>query len=427
MLKICLGLVLLFLNANASGLQSNETIDLLFFGGFGMMLIASFGYFMIIKDNAYVHYFLFHSFALIIMLFYTQTLDPKYLEFSMQGVPLGFFFLSITALLAFTRDFLDLKARVEPLALTLKYLQFISLGFFALSSLEVTHPFVLSLGVVFVIFTSVFLLGTSIYLSLIKKQVYAQFYLLGFLGIFTALLLSMLSYFSLVPAYTSLVQFIEFSLLVEAGVFSFALSYKHKVVSLSLRQNELLFKELSHRVQNNLQQVLGILSLQKRRVSDSSVKKHLQDTINRIMSISKIHQTLQHSNRVGLVPMQMFFNDFIEHYQALHEGIDFHIVCDEDLYLDIDALTSLAIIMNELITNSAKYAFNDISQPKITLSLSKKELYDFTYTDNGPGYKEITESLGSSFIKGLSTSNPLNGKFEIEHHNTFVYSLKFPF
>ncbi|MDQ7062535.1 MAG: sensor histidine kinase [Sulfurimonas sp.] len=217
---------------------------------------------------------------------------------------------------------------------------------------------------------------------------------------------------------------IEFTLLFEASVFSFALSYKHKVTVLSLKQNELLFKELSHRVQNNLQSIISILSLQKNRVKEIEVKEYLQETISRIRAISLMHETLQNSKQVGEVNMQEYLSALIKPYRDLNKEISFSFSCDDNLLLGIEKLTPLALIINELITNSVKHAFSNTEHPSVTLKLYSSDGYEFIYEDSGEGYGEPKESLGSLLIQNLSNSQ-LKGKYHIDSKEKYIFSLKF--
>lgn len=424
MLKIFLALVLVSMSANASTVELQEGLNLLFFGAFGMIIIYNLSCYIFIKDNAYADYLLFHTFVFVIMLFYTGTFDDKLLEYSIDGVPVGIFIFAALALLSFTKNFLDTKSIHINMEKYIKYLQFVLLGLFAVSVFPVSNTLIVDTAIAFIVLLAFGLLSLSLYLSLVKREVYAYFYLLAFSGIFVSIIISFLSYFNLIGLSSDMKYVVEFSLLFEASVFSFALSYRHKETILSLKQNELLFKELSHRVQNNLQSIISILSLQMSRVEELAFKEYLQDTINRIRTISLIHEKLQHSKLVGEVNMQIYLESLLDPYKALHKEINFSLGCDEDIFLSIEKLTPLSLVINELITNSIKHAFSKTQHPSIDIRLHKNAGYTFTYEDNGKGYNEITESLGSLLIKNLSTSQ-LKGNYVIDSQNRYLFSLRF--
>lgn len=422
MLKIFLALALVFMSANAAAFTLNEQFNLLFFGAFGMIVIYNLGYYIFIKDVVYADYFFFHTFVFVIMLFYTGTFDEKFLEFTMNGVPVAWFMLTAILLLAFTRNFLNIKSTHKKIDKYMQYMQYVLVGLYVPSVFSVENFYIIDISIGFIVILSSALLVFSVYLSYVRRDVYTYSYLVAFSGIFISIIISLLSYFNIVASSYQLTYFLEFSLLFEAIVFSFALSYKHKETAVALKQNELLFKELSHRVQNNLQSIISILSLQMSRAKELNVKEYLQGTINRIRTISLIHERLQNSKHVGEVNMQTYLSSLIESYNAFHENVDFKLTCDEDLSLSLEKLTPLALIINELITNSIKHAFLNIPNPRIELKLHNK--FELLYEDNGNGYSEAKESLGSLLIQNLSTSQ-LKGNYTIDSKNKYLFSLRF--
>ncbi len=424
MLKIFLALVLISISANASTLELSEQLNLLFFGAFGMIIVYNLAYYITVKDIAYADYSLFHIFVFIIMLFYTGIFDEQLLEFSIQGVPVGMFLFAAMSLLAFTRDFLDVKSIHMKIEKYINHLVIILAVFVVLSAFSISNTLVVDIAITFIVLLTFGLLIFASYLSFAKRKVYAYFYLVGFMGLFVSIIISLLNYFNIIGLSSQMMYVIEFTLLFEASVFSFALSYKYKETALTLKQNELLFKELSHRVQNNLQSIISIISLQKNRVKELEVKEYLQETISRIRAISLMHETLQNSKQVGEVNMQTYLTALLEPYKALNKEINFSFSCDENLSLGIEKLTPLALIINELITNSVKHAFSNTEHPSVTLKLSSSDCYEFSYEDNGEGYTEFRESLGSLLIQNLSTSQ-LKGKFTINSKGKYIFSLSF--
>ncbi|QSZ42178.1 histidine kinase [Sulfurimonas aquatica] len=426
MLKIFSGLLLLSVYANAASFELYEQLNLLFLGAFGMIVLYNLAYYLVIKDKAYADYFLFHVLVFVIMLFYTGVFDDGLLEFSMKGVPVGFFLLAVLALLSFSRNFLNLQKINSNADKYIIYLQYPLLVLFALSVFPITNTIsiIVNIAIVYIILLAFLLVGISSYLSLAKKEVYAYFYLVGLMGLLISVIIAFLSYFDVLDLSPKMTYIIEFSLLLESIIFSFAISYKHKDGILKLRQNELLFKELSHRVQNNLQSIISILTLQQSRVKEIDVKEYLQDTISRIRSISLMHENLQNSKHVGAVNMSEYLDAMLEPYKVLNKEITFTLSCKEDLFLSVEKLTPLALIINELITNSIKHAFLNIEDPKVSITLKKENTYSFIYADNGVGYDKHNKSLGSLLIQNLSTSQ-LKGEYSVDSKEKYLFSLKF--
>jgi two-component sensor histidine kinase len=260
-------------------------------------------------------------------------------------------------------------------------------------------------------------------LAFVKNQMYAQFYLLGFIGVLTTLIFSLLSYFSLVDPSQNIAYIFELSIIFEVSVFSFALSYKHKEVTLALQQNELLFKELSHRVKNNLQSIISILTLQRPHLKEPLLKEYMQETIKRICSISLIHEKLQESDAVAKVALSSYLESLSNEFKSFNAKLEIDVSCDSDLYLGVEKTTPLGLIINELISNSVKHAFDDIQTSKIEISLVKNgQEYTFTYSDNGKGYVNATESLGALLIKTLSETQ-LKGIYTISSDEQYCKRL----
>jgi len=334
--------------------------------------------------------------------------------------------LAIASLIAFSRDFLELKDTYPRLMPVLNTFIVINLGFVALSAFAVSNIYLENLAIGFIIFIAIGLLTLSGYLSFIKKQVYATFYFFAFSFLFVNIVVVFLTHFKLLGLSEYSTLFFEIGILIEASIFSFALAYQHEERLLKLKQNELLFKELSHRVQNNLQQIISILTLHIGSVEEPKVKAYLQDTINRISSISLIHKTLQNSKNVGKVNMYTYLEALTQGYKGLNSTVAFTFECNKDLQLEIEKLTPLALIINELITNSLKHAFEETQSPQIHLSLEESGQLNFMYEDNGSGFdpESVTSSLGTKLINILSL-NQLKGTTEIDSEGHYAFSLQF--
>jgi two-component sensor histidine kinase len=426
MLKVISSLLLLLVNVYAGGFELSEQTNLLFFGAFAMIIIYNLGHYVISQSATYASYFLFHLFVFVIMLFFTGIFNDTLLEFTLHGVSVGWFFLATASLVAFSRDFLNLKVLYPRLIPLVNGLIVINLGFLALSAFAMSNIYLENLAIAFVILIATGLLLFSAYLSLIKKQITAKFYFFAFSFLFVNIVSVFLTHFGLLSLSPYATAFFEIGILIEASIFSFALAYQHREHLLKLKQNELLFKELSHRVQNNLQQIISILTLQIGSVEELETKGYLQDTINRISAISLIHKTLQHSKNVGKVNMYTYLQALIKGYQGLNSKVIFDFNCDKNLQLEIEKLTPLALILNELITNSIKHAFKETPSPQIRLSLEEHSQLTFTYKDNGSGFKEgsVTTSLGTKLINILST-NQLKGTTNTDSNAHYFFSLNF--
>jgi len=387
MLKIVLSLLLASVYVDAGAFEFNEQINLLFFGAFAMIIVYNLGYFTITKSATYASYFSFHVTLFIIMLFYTGMLEDSWFELNIYGVPVGIFFLSVAMFLGFSRDFLDLKNLYPKVENYLNKLIILNFGLLALSAFAVSNIFLETFCISLVILEALGLLIFSAYLGYKKKDVYARFYFLSLSPLFMTLIFVFLSYFDIICLSENRPYLFEIAILLEASGFSFALAYQSKETALNLEKNELLFKELSHRVQNNLQQIISILTLQMQNSKNPETKENLEDTINRINAISLIHKTLQNSSNLGKVNMYAYLKTLIDGYKGVNPDIAFSFECSKNLELIVSKLTPLAIILNELITNSVKHAFKEVENAKIDIKLQKNKHLNFIYKDNGSGEK----------------------------------------
>lgn len=187
------------------------------------------------------------------------------------------------------------------------------------------------------------------------------------------------------------------------------------------KQNEekgLLIKEIHHRVKNNLAVVSGILDLQQRDLKDPVLLETFRDAKSRINSIALVHKNLYEQENFALANVQAYFDNLyriiFSTYKPREKNITHTINCGQT-QMNIDTLIPLALITNELLTNTFKYAFTGIDKGAITIHLEQRvDGYVFTYTDNGVGLPvevEKKEGLGFKLIKGLCSQ--LNGRLGI--------------
>ena len=182
-------------------------------------------------------------------------------------------------------------------------------------------------------------------------------------------------------------------------------------ISKQKQEIEYLFKEVHHRVKNNLQVINSLLNLQKIYIDDKKMLEIFQDCQNRIYTMSVIHEKLYENNALSSIN----FNDYIKNlikqlvntYQ-LDFSVKYHLEVDVDK-LDLDTMIPVGLLINEIISNSLKYAFSKEEVNNIiTFKMKKNE--DNSYTiiigDNGKGSKiklhdEFT-TFGMELIKMLT-------------------------
>ncbi|WP_439130993.1 histidine kinase dimerization/phosphoacceptor domain -containing protein [Polaribacter sp.] len=178
-------------------------------------------------------------------------------------------------------------------------------------------------------------------------------------------------------------------------------------IECTLNSNKILLKELNHRVKNNLQMVSSVISLQASKLKDTKSKQHFNAAINRIKVLSKIHNSLfsqDELNEIDVLSYVTTLKDYLINSITNPEiKVDFYIDIQPNLYINNDKKTILGLIINELITNSYKYAFTNTTKNVITISIYEKDNnYLFSYKDNGQGFDyenlDKTKSIGLNLI-----------------------------
>lgn len=183
----------------------------------------------------------------------------------------------------------------------------------------------------------------------------------------------------------------------------------------SLHQKEILLKEIHHRVKNNLQIISSLLRQQSGTLSDPETKKILMEGQNRVLAMALIHQKL-YQNELNEVEMSKFSSDLFFQLKNVYDPLGSNILLVnevESMKLNIDKAVPFGLILNELITNSFKYAFDHNPLPYIRIEIEKnKKNYVLKYHDNGKGLpSEIKfdegKTMGLRLISRLSEQ--LNG------------------
>ncbi len=219
-------------------------------------------------------------------------------------------------------------------------------------------------------------------------------------------------------------------------ITSFDLSDSNKIhvvrdiSELSLKEKEIkvkgaLVKEIHHRVKNNLNAVAALLRMQLRRSNDQAVKDAFKQAILRLDSITLVHEVLAQADNVQIVDIGQMIRDIVRNLQhtlsSEDKKINVSIDCPDSFYLDSEQAISVALIVNELVSNCYEHAFVTVSEGeiKISIGLDHKNESNFTLIveDNGAGMPEAFNldkppSLGWHIINTLVTED-LNGKISL--------------
>ncbi len=185
---------------------------------------------------------------------------------------------------------------------------------------------------------------------------------------------------------------------------------KH-IIENSLVEKDSLLKEIHHRVKNNLQMVSSLLSLQTKNTRSKAAIEALEEGKSRVKAMALIHQKLYQNDDLSVIEMQGYIESLINSVQSVFKkgGHNINITIDaEGVELDIDRAIPFGLILNELVSNSFKYAFpEDKENGKIYIHLRKNgDQGFFEYMDNGIGLPEDTEERANSSM-GIRLMNRL--------------------
>lgn len=205
-----------------------------------------------------------------------------------------------------------------------------------------------------------------------------------------------------------------------------------KKLKKSLDEKEMLLKEIHHRVKNNLMVISSLLELESRYIKDKAVLGVFKESQNRAKSMAYIHERLYRSTDLKRI-------DFGDYIQSLGEDIYETYVIDpdriklnlkvEEVMVDINTSVPLGLIVNELLTNSMKYAFPGDRSGEIELEFScSGDEYLLRVADNGVGFPEDLDYKNSSSL-GLqlvtSLTEQINGKISLLNKNGTEFKITF--
>ncbi len=201
----------------------------------------------------------------------------------------------------------------------------------------------------------------------------------------------------------------------------------------SLKEKEILLKEIHHRVKNNLQIISSLLYLQTSDLKDSQVSNIIIESQNRIRSMAMIHEKLYKSENLAKIVFSEYIKDltiFLYRCYSLNTDIVKLKMDTGNILLDIDTAIPCGLIINELVTNTLKYAFPENRKGKINIKFftNNNKDYEFIISDSGIGLPdnfqlETCESLGLRLVNNLV--DQLKGSLEIDKEGGTTFRITF--
>jgi len=212
----------------------------------------------------------------------------------------------------------------------------------------------------------------------------------------------------------------------------------------ALEEREVLIREVHHRVKNNFQTISSILELQLLGIEDPNARGFIEETRDRLTTMALIHREMYDYDRVSHINLRGYLESLMDHilYSYPNQAKDLEVKRRiDELYLPTDTMIPLALILNELLTNSFKYAFR---KSEVSKKSSKDELFHrsihleitskdgkilLLYKDNGLGYpNEVidgsTTGVGMRLIRSLS--NQVKGVLELSNSGGAITRIEMP-
>jgi len=205
-----------------------------------------------------------------------------------------------------------------------------------------------------------------------------------------------------------------------------------ETIRASLHEKDVLLREIHHRVKNNLQVVSSLFSLQAEKSNDQRVRQALQESRQRIRAMAMIHETLYSGKSLSAIELPVYLQNIVNHLREVFSGqAGIRIVVDAaDIHLNVDQAVACGLIINELLTNSLKYAFPEVSEGlvKVTVHLSDSGDLELVVSDNGVGLPPEMDvsrisSLGLQLVKGL-VEHQLAGRWEVSVNEGTTFTIR---
>ena len=202
----------------------------------------------------------------------------------------------------------------------------------------------------------------------------------------------------------------------------------------SLREKEILLKEIHHRVKNNMAIISSLLLLQAETFDDPNIVRVLQASQSRIRSMALVHEKLYQAENLAKIDVSEYINSLARHISQL-KGINRNkvslMISVENIFLGIDLAIPCGLVINELLSNAFKYAFpgDRTGEIRIHMRLKDNQAYELVISDNGVGLPEHIDiqnpsSFGLQLVQLLNKQ--LAGTIEVNREKGTTFTIEFP-
>lgn len=203
----------------------------------------------------------------------------------------------------------------------------------------------------------------------------------------------------------------------------------------SLREKEVLLREIHHRVKNNMQAIVSLLRMHSRQAEDPRQRGQFEDCRDRIHAMSLIHEALYQSEDLARIDFEQYLRKLCKNLERVHgarvKGVQVRVE-HSDVRLGMDQGIALGMVIAELVSNAFKHAFSDEGGGTLSLSIRKSDdrTVELSVADDGCGIPpevepEASESLGLRLVHATVTRE-LGGSLELHRENGSCFVIRFP-
>lgn len=207
------------------------------------------------------------------------------------------------------------------------------------------------------------------------------------------------------------------------------LNEQKETIEKTSKERETLLKEIHHRVKNNLQVISSLLSMQSRQMDDGEAKSAVKEGQSRIKSMSLIHQKLYSQDELSRINMKEYISELSQYlFKSYKTGNDIQEVLEtQDILLDVDTAVPIGLIINELIANALKYAFEDGKTGQLKVQFAEENSgYKLSISDDGKGMPpewEKRQNMGMRLVRMLVEQ--LDGELKIDNSKGTSFMISF--
>jgi PAS domain S-box-containing protein len=205
-------------------------------------------------------------------------------------------------------------------------------------------------------------------------------------------------------------------------------------IKASLKEKEALIREIYHRTKNNMQVICAMLGLKALSIQDKKTKSILKEMQNRIQTMALVHQKLYQSKNLSKVDLKEYISDLAEllvkSYNVSSEKVSLKLDL-ESISVLIDTAVPCGLLINEIVSNSFKYAFPGDRKGQIEISIKRTnaDFLELKVSDNGVGVKQDLfslqeESLGLKLLSAIA-EDQLQGELKCDTENGVAYEITF--